>query len=71
MVPMDMTASTTVVVTVGMTLHVTNKLVTVTWDVTRVILLVTAGMVSFLFNSMHIIVINIYFLLIFFSLSVL
>lgn len=31
--PMDMTVSTTVVATAGATLHVTNRLVTVTGDV--------------------------------------
>lgn len=45
--PMDITVSTTVVVTVSATLHVTKKLVTVTGGVTRDILTVTAGKVRF------------------------
>lgn len=43
MEPMDITVSTTVVVNVWMTLRVTNRLVTVTGDVTRDILMVTVA----------------------------
>lgn len=45
MIPMDMTVSTTVVATVLMIRRVTNKLVNVTWAVTRDISTATAAKV--------------------------
>lgn len=46
MVPMDITVSTTALVTVGMILHVTNRLVNVTRDVNRDIPIVTVEKVD-------------------------
>lgn len=49
MVPMDITVPANVVVTVGMVLHVTNRLDAVTRDVTRDILMITVSKVNQLF----------------------
>lgn len=46
MAHLDMTVPTTVVVTVWITLHVTNKLDIVIWDVIRDILMVIAAKVN-------------------------
>lgn len=50
-VPMDITVPTAVVVTVLINLHVTNRLVTVTRDVTVDILTVTVAKVSLQMNA--------------------
>lgn len=51
--PMDITVSKTVVVTVGMTLRVTNRRVNVTGDATRDILMVIAAKVSLQMNHTY------------------